>query len=102
MIVLLRMDGHIVIVVNDGNEAVATIDSFRPDVALLDIGMPELNGYEVAQRTRQRPLGTFVLRQVWLSRESRALSWPLRSAMWCRQREDCDVLHASKLRLCVS
>lgn len=31
---------------------------FRPDVALLDIGMPRLNGYEAAQRIREQPLGS--------------------------------------------
>jgi PAS domain S-box-containing protein len=58
--VLLRMEGHDVAVVRDGRQAVATIDSFRPEIALLDIGMPELNGYEVARRVRQGPLGRFI------------------------------------------
>jgi PAS domain S-box-containing protein len=54
---LLRMDGHDVAVVHDGRQAVATIDSFRPEIAVLDIGMPELNGYDVAREVRQGPLG---------------------------------------------
>jgi PAS domain S-box-containing protein len=58
--VLLRMEGHDVAVVRDGRQAVATIDSFRPEIALLDIGMPELNGYEVARRVRQGSLGRFI------------------------------------------
>jgi CheY-like chemotaxis protein len=57
---LLRMDGHDVTVVHDGRQAVATIDSFRPEIAVLDIGMPELNGYEVARQVRQGPLGTLI------------------------------------------
>jgi len=57
---LLRMEGHDVRVVHDGRRAVAAIDAFRPQVALLDIGMPELNGYEVAQHIRQGPLGTLI------------------------------------------
>ena len=57
---LLRMDGHDVTVVHDGRQAVATIDSFRPEIAVLDIGMPELNGYEVARQVRQGPLGTSI------------------------------------------
>jgi CheY-like chemotaxis protein len=57
---LLRIEGHDVTVVHDGRQAVAAIDSLRPEVALLDIGMPELNGYEVAQRIRQGPLGTLI------------------------------------------
>ena len=54
---LLRMDGHDVTVVHDGRQALATIDAVRPEVALLDIGMPGLNGYEVARQVRQGPLG---------------------------------------------
>jgi CheY-like chemotaxis protein len=57
---LLRMDGHDVMVVHDGRQAVATIDSFRPEIVMLDIGMPELNGYEVARQVRQGPLGTSI------------------------------------------
>jgi PAS domain S-box-containing protein len=54
---LLRMDGYEVVVVHDGREALRTIESFQPEIALLDIGMPEINGYEVARRVRQQALG---------------------------------------------
>ena len=57
---LLRMEGHDVIVVHDGREAVARIDSFRPEIAVLDIGMPELNGYEVARQVRRGSLGSSI------------------------------------------
>ena len=57
---LLRMDGHDVTVVHDGRQAVSTINSFRPEIAVLDIGMPELNGYDVAREVRQGPLGTLI------------------------------------------
>ena len=49
---LLEMEGHSVTVVHDGREALARIVAAPPDVALLDIGMPELDGYEVARRVR--------------------------------------------------
>jgi PAS domain S-box-containing protein len=49
---LLEMDGHVVTVVHDGRQALASIEASRPDVALLDIGMPEIDGYEVARRVR--------------------------------------------------
>ncbi len=49
---LLEMDGHTVTVVHDGRQALSSIESSRPDVALLDIGMPEIDGYEVARRVR--------------------------------------------------
>jgi CheY-like chemotaxis protein len=50
---LLRMEGHDVTVAHNGREAMVVYQSIHPDVVLLDIGMPELNGYEVAQRVRQ-------------------------------------------------
>jgi PAS domain S-box-containing protein len=49
---LLQMDGHTVTVVHDGQQALASIEASRPEVALLDIGMPEIDGYEVARRVR--------------------------------------------------
>lgn len=58
---LLQMDGHEVTVVHDGRKALAAFDSVRPQVALLDIGMPELNGYEVARQVRRGPLGRDVV-----------------------------------------
>jgi CheY-like chemotaxis protein len=57
---LLRMEGHDVTVVYDGEQAAAAIDSLRPEVAVLDIGMPKLDGYEVARRVRQGPMGTLI------------------------------------------
>jgi PAS domain S-box-containing protein len=55
---LLRMLGHDVRVAHDGAEAVETAEAFRPEVILLDISMPRLNGYEVCRRIRRRPWGT--------------------------------------------
>ncbi|MEO8017043.1 MAG: PAS domain S-box protein [Pseudomonadota bacterium] len=49
---LLEMDGHSVTVVHDGRQALASIEASQPDIALLDIGMPEFDGYEVARRVR--------------------------------------------------
>jgi DNA-binding response OmpR family regulator len=50
---LLRMDSHHLIVAYDGQEALAEFARFRPDVVLLDIGMPGLDGYEVAHNMRE-------------------------------------------------
>jgi signal transduction histidine kinase/CheY-like chemotaxis protein len=58
--VLLRMDGHDVTIVHDGQAALAAFSHMQPEVALLDIGMPELNGYEVARKVRQGSLGRAV------------------------------------------
>jgi len=51
--VLLRMQGHEVEVVHNGQAALQTAQSLRPEVILLDIGLPDMTGYEVARRLRQ-------------------------------------------------
>jgi len=50
---LLRMKGHDVKTVEDGPSALALIRSELPDVALIDIGLPEMDGYEVARALRR-------------------------------------------------
>jgi signal transduction histidine kinase/ActR/RegA family two-component response regulator len=52
---VLAAMGHHVAVANDGAAALAAITGTVPDVALLDIGMPLLDGYEVARRLRSNP-----------------------------------------------
>jgi PAS domain S-box-containing protein len=54
---ILEMAGHDVRVVHDGRAALSMAQTFRPDTVLLDIGMPQLNGHEVAQALRQEPWG---------------------------------------------
>ncbi len=54
---LLQCDGHEVHTAADGAEALALAAICRPDVMLLDIGMPKLDGYEVARRVRAEPWG---------------------------------------------
>ena len=49
---LLQIDGHEVWAVHDGRAALDAAEIHRPDVILLDIGLPELNGYEVARSLR--------------------------------------------------
>jgi signal transduction histidine kinase len=53
---LLRLDGHEVQVASNGPEALALFDRMNPEIAILDIGMPGLTGYEVAQRIRAQKL----------------------------------------------
>lgn len=55
---LLQMAGHEVRIAHDGVAAVELAAQFRPDVALLDIGMPGLDGYAVARTIRAQPWGT--------------------------------------------
>ncbi len=54
---LLRMEGHEVTSVHDGPVALSVFNQIKPDVALLDIGMPGLTGYEVARKMRQTSAG---------------------------------------------
>lgn len=53
---LLEFDGHVVSAAYGGRDGVALVKTFDPDIVFLDIGMPELNGYEVANQIRQLQL----------------------------------------------
>jgi len=59
--IILRLEGHDVELAHDGQSALDRFAQRRPDVALLDIGMPNTNGYEVARRIRATPDGRDVL-----------------------------------------
>jgi len=58
--VLMRLEGHDVTLAHTGREALACFEAVLPEVAVLDIGMPDLDGYEVARRVRQHSLGSAV------------------------------------------
>lgn len=58
---VLQLEGYDVVVAHDGHAALSLFERHRPEVALLDVGMPGLNGYEVAQRIRARVDGAQVL-----------------------------------------
>jgi CheY-like chemotaxis protein len=51
---LLRLQGYSVTIAADGPGALQAVQAEPPDVILLDIGLPELNGYEVAKRVREQ------------------------------------------------
>lgn len=53
---IARVWGHEVAVAHDGRTALELVSGFRPDIALIDIGLPEMNGYELARRLRQLPV----------------------------------------------
>ena len=55
MALLLRESGHDVRTAHDGPTALEAALDYRPDVVLLDIGLPGLDGFEVAKRIRQQP-----------------------------------------------
>ena len=52
---VLALNGHEVRIAHDGATALIEAQSLRPDVILLDIGLPRMDGYEVARRMRQNP-----------------------------------------------
>jgi CheY-like chemotaxis protein len=54
---LLELEGYKVSVASDGMSALTAIELERPDVALVDIGLPEIDGYSVARRVRDRQMG---------------------------------------------
>ena len=61
MSMVLRLMGNEVRTVNDGIKAVEEAEAFRPDMVLLDIGMPRLNGYDAARRIRAERWGKAIL-----------------------------------------
>lgn len=58
---MLRMSGNEVDIAFDGSHALRASAQFQPDVILLDIGMPKLDGYQVARLIRKRPRGGDVI-----------------------------------------
>jgi CheY-like chemotaxis protein len=54
---LFELDGHEIHLAHDGAQALEVISRVRPQIAILDIGMPGLNGYELAARIRAQPWG---------------------------------------------
>ncbi len=52
---MLRLLGHVTQIAADGPAALQAIETFAPDVALLDIGLPVMDGYELARRIRATP-----------------------------------------------
>jgi CheY-like chemotaxis protein/two-component sensor histidine kinase len=58
---LLQLMGHETRTANDGLQALEVGSAFKPDVILLDIGMPKLNGYETCRRIREQAWGRIAL-----------------------------------------
>ena len=74
---LLEMSGHTTRVANDGDQAIKMAQVFQPQVVFLDIGLPGMNGYEVARRLRQLPAmerAILVALTGWGTREDRERS----------------------------
>jgi diguanylate cyclase (GGDEF)-like protein len=56
----LCLAGYSVTTATDGDEALAAIESYQPDLVITDVMMPRMNGYELAQRIRANPLTKFI------------------------------------------
>lgn len=54
---MLEMTGNTVKMAHDGEEAILMASEFRPNVALIDVGLPKMNGYDVARHIRQQEWG---------------------------------------------
>ena len=54
---VVKMLGNEVRTANDGQEAIGVAEDFQPDVVLMDLGMPRMNGYEAARHIRKQPWG---------------------------------------------
>ena len=52
----LELSGYSVITANNGQEALAMVDEYHPDLIVTDIAMPQMNGYELVRRVRQQPV----------------------------------------------
>ncbi len=57
LVTVLRMSGHEAAAVYDGATALTSAEHFAPDVVLLDLQMPDLDGYATCRRMRERPWG---------------------------------------------
>jgi signal transduction histidine kinase len=73
----LQLAGHEVRTAHDGAEALNVASTFKPHIALLDLGMPKLDGYEACRRLRSRPWGvdvTMIALTGWGQQEDRVRS----------------------------
>lgn len=72
---LLQAKGHDTRIATEGEQALAMADEFQPGYVVLDLGLPGMDGYEVARRLRQRPYGpdlVIVALTGWAGKEVRA------------------------------
>ena len=58
---MLELAGHVVYDAADGVRGLELLNAVRPDVGIIDIGLPRMDGYQVARRIRERPHGRDML-----------------------------------------
>jgi len=94
---LLQAAGHEVVMAADGAEALARAREHRPEIAILDIGMPKLNGYEVARQIRADPAldGTLLVALTgWGNEDDRARALASGFDLHCTKPISVDALTA--------
>jgi CheY-like chemotaxis protein len=72
---LLQTKGHETRVSADGADAIAVAELFRPDCVVMDLGLPRMDGYEVARQLRLQPYGrriVLVALTGWAGKEVRS------------------------------
>jgi PAS domain S-box-containing protein len=57
LLMITDMLGHVSMAVHSAHEALSTIESFKPNIMLIDIGLPDMDGYQLVQQLGQLPLG---------------------------------------------
>ncbi|WP_409077086.1 response regulator [Paraburkholderia sp. FT54] len=63
--ILLELEGHIVTTVNNGRDAIRLMTEIWPEVAVVDVGMPDVDGFDVARAVRSdRNLDNMALVQI--------------------------------------
>ena len=55
MAVLMKLLGHQIAIAYDGESALETAGTFKPEIIILDVGLPRMHGYQVAERLRALP-----------------------------------------------
>ena len=73
----LEMDGHKVVVAKDGPSAIELAKSYLPDIILMDIGIPGMDGYDACKLMRKEPAlsNTIIIAQTgWGEEKHRKLS----------------------------
>jgi CheY-like chemotaxis protein len=74
---MLELAGHIVYDAADGASSLKLLAAARPDVAIIDIGLPRMDGYQLAKRIREHPYGrSMLLLAVTGEGTSEAERWP--------------------------